>query len=94
MLREPFSFIEEQQMRLDYSVKNLQTAFGTTVSCEQNRLSAAAAKLDALSPLKVLGRGYAITRKGENVVHSVKDVSSGDRLTVRLSDGELPVVAE
>ncbi len=94
MLREPLSFIEEQQMRLDYSAKNLQTAFGTTVSEEQKRLSAAAAKLDALSPLKVLGRGYAIARKGESVVRSVKDVSSGDRLTVHLTDGELPVVAE
>ena len=94
MLREPMSFIEEQQMRLDYSVKNLQASFGTAVAGEQKRLSAAAAKLDALSPLKVLGRGYAIARKGDTVVHSVKDVSSGDRLTVRLADGELPVVAE
>ena len=93
-LKEPLTLVEEQQMRLDYSVKNLQTAFGTTVAGEQKRLSAAAAKLDALSPLKVLGRGYAIARKGDVVVHSVKDVSSGDRLTVRLSDGELPVVAE
>lgn len=93
-LAAPQTLVEEQQMRLDYSVKNLQTAFGATVAGEQKRLSAAAAKLDALSPLKVLGRGYAIARKGDVVVHSVKDVSSGDRLTVRLADGELPVVAE
>ncbi len=93
-LKEPLSLIEEQQMRLDYTVKNLQTACGGTVAGEQKRLSAAAAKLDALSPLKVLGRGYAIARKGECVVRSVADVSSGDRLTVRLADGDLPVVAE
>ncbi len=94
MLREPMTLIEEQQMRLDYTVRGLQTVCGGTVLNEQKRLSAAAAKLDALSPLKVLGRGYAIARKGETVLRSVKDVKSGDRLTVRLSDGELPVVAE
>ena len=93
-LKEPLSRIEEQQMRLDYTVRRAQTAFGNEVAAGQKRLSAAAAKLDALSPLKVLGRGYAIARKGDTVLHSVSDVKSGDRLTVRLADGELPVVAE
>ena len=93
-LSEPQTLVEEQQMRVDYVVKNLQTSFAGTVAGEQKRLSAAAAKLDALSPLKVLGRGYAIARKGERVLRSVKDVKSGEHLTVRLSDGELPVVAE
>jgi len=93
-LKEPLSLVEEQQMRLDYTVKGLQTAFGGQVAGEQKRLFAAAAKLDALSPLKVLSRGYAIARNGDRVLRSVSEVSSGDRLTVRFSDGELPVVAE
>ena len=45
--------------------------------------------LDALSPLKVLGRGYAIARKGENVVSSVAQVRLGERLDVLVSDGAL-----
>ncbi len=94
VMKEPLTLIEEQQMRLDYAVKGLGVGFGSKLSEEQKRLSAGAAKLDALSPLKVLGRGYAIARKGDVVLRSVKDVSSGDRFSVRLADGDLPVVAE
>ena len=48
------------------------------------------AKLDAMSPLKVLTRGYAMTQDGSgNVVRSVKQVAAGDRITVSLSDGQL-----
>ena len=50
------------------------------------RLSAG---LDALSPLKVLGRGYAIARRGEDVVSSVAQAEFGDRLDVLVSDGFL-----
>ena len=49
-----------------------------------------AATLDALSPLKVLGRGYAIPRDNRgHVVRSVGDVASGERLDVRVADGTI-----
>ena len=50
-------------------------------------LAKCAAGLDALSPLKVLGRGYAIARKGSVVVSSVGQTEQGDRLDVAVSDG-------
>ena len=47
-----------------------------------------AAKLDAMSPLKVLTRGYSLTTtQNGQVLHSVKDASEGQRINVRLSDG-------
>ena len=47
-------------------------------------------RLDALSPLKVMQRGYSIVYDGERrIVRSVKEVQPGDPLAVRLSDGEL-----
>lgn len=52
-------------------------------------LTAAAASLDALSPLKVLARGYSITYCGDRVAASVGDVSAGDELKVRMADGEV-----
>ena len=55
------------------------------------RLSAG---LDALSPLKVLGRGYSIARRGEDVVSSASQVEVGDRLDVLVADGVLNCVVK
>ena len=50
----------------------------------------APAALDAMSPMKVLGRGYAIARDGEGrVLSSVKQTGAGEKLTLRLADGSL-----
>ena len=47
-------------------------------------------KLDAMSPLKVLTRGYSMTQTQDgNVLRSVSQVELGERLTIRLSDGQL-----
>ena len=49
-----------------------------------------AAALDAMSPMKVLGRGYAIARNGEGrVLSSVKQTGAGETLSLRLADGSL-----
>lgn len=45
-------------------------------------------RLDALSPLKTLSRGYSITSKEGNIVKSVKGLNKGDKITLRFSDGE------
>ena len=48
------------------------------------------AALDAMSPLKVLGRGYSIARnENGTLIASVKDAAPGERLELRLSDGSL-----
>ena len=44
-------------------------------------------KLDSLSPLKTLTRGYSIMEKDGKVVKSVKDISAGDDVDIRLIDG-------
>lgn len=64
------------------------TAQTRTIHNHKQRFIAATAKLDAMSPLKVLTRGYAMVQKdGEEVVRSIKQVQSGDRLAVSVSDG-------
>ena len=56
----------------------------------RERLKALAASLDALSPLKVLGRGYSIAhREDGKAVVSISDVESGDKLKLTLSDGSV-----
>lgn len=46
-------------------------------------------KLDALSPLKILARGYSVTKKGKVIVSSIDQVSIGDEVNILLSDGNL-----
>ena len=61
-----------------------------TITQYRERLNALAASLDALSPLKVLSRGYAIARRGNGkAVVSTRDVASGDKLELTLSDGSV-----
>ncbi len=88
-LRSPMFYVEERQMRLDYCVQGLCSATGNEVHRAARRLAADAAKLDALSPLKVLARGYAIPYKDHTVITRADDVAAGDHLTIRLSDGEI-----
>lgn len=55
---------------------------------DEDRLARAVGRLEALSPLKVLGRGYAVVRdEAGHVVRSTAAVASGDRITVRVADG-------
>ena len=67
----------------------LPLALTAQTAKKKAQLGRLAAGLDALSPLKVLGRGYAIARKGEDVVSSVAQAQPGDRLEVLVSDGAL-----
>ena len=65
------------------------------VDKNHRRYLTSVAKLDAMSPLKVMTRGYAIVHKeNQEIVRSVRDVKTGDRLTARVSDGEIVVAVE
>ena len=86
-LTTPLFYIEEQSMRLDYLTRSFVHAAQNRINESERRLGTLSAKLDAMSPLKVLARGYSIPYIGSNVVKSVSDVSSGDKLSLRVSDG-------
>ena len=82
--------LEEKQEKLSYLVKEL----GKAISQKQERLQLKLAQsmhlLDTVSPLKTLGRGYAVIRNSDGeVVNSVAKVSQDDCLTGQLADGEL-----
>jgi exodeoxyribonuclease VII large subunit len=76
--------------QLDAATLQLRHAGASLLQPHERAVAVAAARLNDLSPLAVLSRGYAIARDdGGHVVKSVDDVSSGDGLRVRVSDGEL-----
>jgi exodeoxyribonuclease VII large subunit len=59
----------------------------------RERLAGTVAWLDALNPLAVLQRGYAVVRRDGQLVRSVTQVSSGDQLSVHVADGEFDATA-
>lgn len=87
-LAAPGYYTEEQAMRLDYLTRRFAAAARQSLGAADRRLAASASKLDALSPLKVLARGYAIGY-GENgqVLTDVRQVAPGDDIRLRLVNG-------
>ncbi len=75
-------------MLLDYQNTRLANAMEKVVSTHRHKLSELAVSLDAMSPLKVLGRGYSIAKTTESkVLSSINDVQVGEKISLRLTDG-------
>lgn len=88
VLSSPLSYVDERGLYLDYVSRRLSTVGERILSSEERRFANLASKLDALSPLKVLKRGYMIGIDGRgNAVRKTADISAGDELELRLSDG-------
>lgn len=84
----PERMFEERKMRLLMLGQNLEASINTKILSDRGVLSQNVAKLEALSPLGILSRGYSVvTDKDGNVVSSIDSVSTGDKLALRLSDG-------
>jgi exodeoxyribonuclease VII large subunit len=90
VLQSPEGYFQQKKNALELMDRRLLSAQETTVNRVQQRFLTAAAKLDALSPLKVLTRGYAIAQlsDSEAPLRSVEQVANGDRVRVLLNDGQ------
>lgn len=86
--RSPAAMIDDRLASVDALLSMAQLSVERKLSTETSRLGAAAAKLDALSPLKVLSRGYSIAKSGDRIIKSISEINCGDRFTLKLSDGE------
>ena len=95
VLLDPMTLVDNRRMELDRSRERLAAAEEKILAGKRQRFVAATAKLDAMSPLKVLTRGYAITHdeKG-NSIRSAGQLHSGDKITLRLSDGSADCLVE
>ena len=77
-------------MLLDHESRMLATLMQRAVAQKKQRFAHLAAALDAMSPLKVLGRGYAMVQAADGgVLRSARQVQTGDRIEVRLGEGTL-----
>ena len=78
---------DRRAMTLDSLSVRLSAAMNALVSKDSERLSAAASKLDALSPLATMNRGFSVIKKDEKIVKSVNSIDTGDEISAVFSDG-------
>ena len=89
-LQSPMGYLQQRQKSLQMLQNRLVAAENQCISRNNQRYIALTAKLDAMSPLKVLPRGYAMAQtEGGEVVRSVAQVNPGDQINVSFSDGSL-----
>ncbi|OXX48650.1 exodeoxyribonuclease VII large subunit [Vibrio sp. V11_P1A41T118] len=89
-LHSPVQTLAKQQHRLAKSEQRLLDVMEKKLLRTAHRLTLAAEKLDAVSPLATLKRGYSITRDSSGkVIHRACDLKTGDQLITRVADGEV-----
>ncbi|MEE1390180.1 MAG: exodeoxyribonuclease VII large subunit [Clostridia bacterium] len=86
---EPTAKIKEQYINLDIIIKNLENLITNKVKDAKTKSIELISKLDTLSPLKTLTRGYSIAQKDGKTIKSVKELKTNDELDIRFTDGEI-----
>ena len=95
VMRDAMSSVEDRRILLDHVSARLAAAQSLRLSRARQQQAACAAKLDALSPLKVLSRGYAIPKtEAGKALRSVSDTAAGEHITLTLTDGALRCAVE
>ena len=90
VLKSPLASFESRRKAMELLEKRLLSAQSGQIAKNRQRFVACVSKLDAMSPLKVLTRGYAMAAKEDGtIVRSVRDVKPRDPIAVRVSDGTI-----
>ena len=85
--KEPYQRINEQYIKIDIHIKALQNSIINKIKDARTKQIETISKLDALSPLKTLTRGYCITEYNDKIIKSVKDLKQNDKIKLRFTDG-------
>src|SRR5262245_13283531 len=89
-LRRPLQRVRDLEQRLDDTAERLHRAANQRVIQVTQKLAALAARLETLSPLNVLTRGYSLTHAADGkLVRAAADVKPGDELVSRVAAGEI-----
>ena len=87
VFKEPTRRINENYIKIDGYIKELEKLIKAKNEQEKKKYVELLAKLDTLSPLKTLLRGYSIVEKQGKIVKSVKELKTDDEINLRLNDG-------
>ena len=90
VLSDPMAFLQDRSMQLDLTQEKLVSAMQRHLEQSTRRFTHAAAALDAMSPLRVLHRGYCVAQKEDKtILRSSQQAEVGERVTLHLAEGSL-----
>ena len=89
-LRSPDGYLQQREQGLELLKNRMIAVQNQNITRKNQQFIAAVSKLDAMSPLKVLSRGYAMAQNQDGeVVRSVRQIQSGDKISIIVSDGRI-----
>ena len=94
VFREPLRKVNDNYLSLDNLLKRLEAGIKIKSEKEKNKYIELVAKLDALSPLKTLSRGYSITEKEDKIIKSKDELIKGDKIDLRFIDGRKSAIID
>ena len=95
VMRDHLAYVQDKRMELVHVQQRLGDLAGGQLARKRQGFAALAASLDAMSPLKVLGRGYAMAQnEAGQILKSYRDTAPGDRVSVTLGEGGLTARVE
>ena len=90
VLTDPMAFLQDRSMQLDLTQERLVSAMERVIDRNTRRFTHAAASLDAMSPLRVLRRGYCVAQKADKtLLRSSTQAERGENIFLRLAEGSL-----
>ena len=87
VFKEPLQRINESYLYVDTQAKNIESKFKLKIMQKRSEFQNVVEKIDALSPLKTLSRGYSIMEKNGKIVKSKKELNIGDEVNIKLYEG-------
>ena len=87
IFKDPTRMINDRAILLDKNIKRIETAIQNKKQEQKEKYVKLISKLDALSPLKTLARGYSIIEQNGEMVNSVKQLKTGNEIDIKLADG-------
>lgn len=91
-LSDPKTKLEDERRELVFLSEKLYSLTELIIGSNKAKFAALAGKLDALSPLSVISRGYALASRGNKIITKTEDLSIGEAVTVNISDGSFNAV--
>lgn len=88
VFKDPLRNINNNYQKIDGYIKQLINSVNIKQKEEKTKYIELISKLDTLSPLKTLTRGYSIIEKENKIIKSVKDLKTGDKINLKLVDGK------
>ena len=94
VFKEPLRKINDNYIKLDNCIKQIENGIKVKHEKEKTKYIELIAKLDALSPLKTLYRGYSITEKNNKVIKSKEELKTNDLIEIRFIDGKKEAIVK